>query len=150
MAYDSVSIKFLLVGINMRQDVLHISLYIDCPVAQVYDFASDPGNLPRWAAGLARSDIYKQGDVWIAEAPFGNVKIKFSPRNDFGVMDHDVELDSGLVVHNPMRVLPNGEGSEFVFTLLRQPNMSDAQFEDDKRSVEKDLLTLKTLLEGSI
>lgn len=35
-----------------------------------------------------------------------------------GLLDHDVELESGMVVHNPMRVVPNGEGSEFMFTLI--------------------------------
>lgn len=62
-------------------------------------------------------------------------------------MDHDVELDSGVVVHNPMRVVPNGDGSEFIFTLLRQPGMSDDQFADDAQAVTKDLRTLKKLLE---
>lgn len=84
----------------------------------------------------------------MAEAPFGKVKIRFAEANKFGVMDHDVELDSGVVVHNPMRVVPNGNGSEFIFTLLRQPEMSEDQFADDAQAVTKDLRTLKELLEG--
>ena len=47
----------------------------------------------------------------------------------------------------PMRVVPVGEGSEFVFTLIRRPGMSDQEFADDKAAVEKDLKTLKDLLE---
>ena len=46
-----------------------------------------------------------------------------------------------------MRVVPNGEGSEFVFTLIRRPGMSDGQFAQDKAAVENDLKTLKDLLE---
>jgi hypothetical protein len=46
-----------------------------------------------------------------------------------------------------MRVMPNGKGSEFVFTLIRQPGMSDEQFAKDKAAVEQDLKTLKDLLE---
>jgi hypothetical protein len=34
-----------------------------------------------------------------------------------------------------MRVVPNGEGSELVFTLIRQPGMSDTQFAEDKAAV---------------
>ena len=86
----------------------------------------------------------------MAEAPFGKVKIKFSERNVFGVMDHDVELDSGVVVHNPMRVVPNGDGSEFIFTLLRQPGISEEHFAQDKNAVEKDLKKLKEILEGGV
>ena len=130
-------------------EVQHISIYIDCLPEEVYRFASEPENLPQWAAGLASSEVKKIGGSWVAEAPFGMVKIKFAEKNIFGVMDHDVELESGLVVHNPMRVVPNNDGSEFVFTLLRQQGMSDEQFNGDKQAVEKDLASLKALLEGS-
>ena len=130
-----------------RRDVEHISVYIARRPAEVYEFASDPRNLPRWAAGLARSEVRKDGDEWVVDAPFGTVRLRFAERNAFGVMDHDVKLESGVTVHNPMRVVPNGEGSEFVFTLIRQPGMSEAQFARDKAAVEKDLATLKGLLE---
>ena len=129
------------------QDVQHVSVYIARRPAEVYEFASDPRNLPRWAAGLARADVRRDGDAWIADAPFGTVRVRFVQRNSLGVMDHDVTLESGVTVHNPMRVVPNGEGSEFVFTLIRQPGMRDEQFAKDKAAVESDLKTLKALLE---
>lgn len=130
------------------QDVLHLSVYIDLPPGKVYDFASDPRNLPRWAAGLARSEVKKEGDLWTMESPLGRVKVRFAERNAFGVLDHDVTLESGVTVHNPMRVLPQGRGSEFTFTLIRQPGTPDDQFRADKAAVEKDLSALKDLLEG--
>jgi polyketide cyclase/dehydrase/lipid transport protein len=127
--------------------VLHVSVSIARPPAEVYEFASDPRNLPRWAAGLAGAEVRNDGDDWIADAPFGQVRVRFAQRNSFGVMDHDVTLESGVTVHNPMRVVPNGEGSEFVLTLIRRPEMSDEQFAHDKAAIEKDLTTLKDLLE---
>lgn len=128
-------------------EVEHLSIYIDLPPMEVYDFASDPRNLPRWAAGLARAEVKKDGDAWIAEAPFGTVRVRFAERNAFGVMDHEVELERGVTVYNPMRVVRNGEGSEFLFTLIRQPEVSDEQFQGDRAAVEKDLETLKYVLE---
>ncbi len=128
-------------------EVRHISISIDRSPADVYAFASDPNKLPLWAEGLARADLRREGDAWIAEAPFGRVRIRFVPANAFGVIDHDVELESGVVVHNPMRVLPNGAGSEFVFSLFRQPGMSDEQFAADARAVQGDLRRLKEVLE---
>jgi hypothetical protein len=128
-------------------DVQHIGVSIARRPAEVYEFASDPRNLPRWAAGLARSEMRRDGDAWVADAPFGKVRVRFVERNSFGVMDHDVTLESGVTIHNPMRVVPNGEGSEFVFTLIRQPRMSDRQFAEDKAAVENDLKALKSLLE---
>ena len=89
------------------QDVQHIGVHIARPPAEVYEFASDPRNLPRWAAGLVRSEIRPDGDAWVADAPFGTVRVKFAERNAFGVMDHDVTLESGVTIHNPMRVVAN-------------------------------------------
>jgi hypothetical protein len=128
-------------------DVQNFSVYIARPPVEVYEFASDPRNLPFWAAGLARSQVTRSGGEWIVEAPFGKARIRFVEQNAFGVMDHDVTLESGITVHNPMRVVPHGEGSEFLFTLMRQPGMSDEQFAKDKATVEKDLKTLKEQLE---
>lgn len=128
-------------------EALHISTYIDRSPADVYAFASRPENLSRWAAGLARSEGHREGDAWVVDAPIGTVRVRFAEPNAFGVMDHDVETESGAVFHNPMRVVPNGSGSELVFTLLRRPDMSDAQFDADRRAIETDLATLKALLE---
>jgi hypothetical protein len=98
----------------------HISVSISRSAAEVYEFASDPENLLKWAAGLSGS-IKKVNDDWIAESPMGRVKVTFVEKNRFGVLDHDVTLPSGLTVYNPMRVFPNNDGSEVVFTLYRRP-----------------------------
>jgi hypothetical protein len=47
----------------------------------------------------------------------GRVKVKFAEKNQLGVLDHDVTLPSGVKFYNPMRALPNNDGSELVFTL---------------------------------
>ena len=124
----------------------HISVSIERRAAEVYEFASNPENLPRWAGGLSGS-IKKVDDEWIAEAPMGTVKVNFAEKNKFGILDHDVTLSSGARFYNPMRVFPNNDGSEVIFTLYRQADMSDQKFADDAGSVESDLKKLKTLLE---
>jgi hypothetical protein len=45
--------------------------------------------------------------------------------------------------------VPNGDGAEVMFTLLRLPDVSEEQFEADFRWVLKDLNTLKKRLEHS-
>ena len=129
-------------------DSLNLTIHIARSAAEVYEFASDPANLPRWAAGLTGADIRPEGDAWLAQAPFGKVKIRFAARNAHGVMDHEVEMENGVTFHNPMRVEREGEGSRFIFTLTRQSGMSDAQFAADREAIERDLQTLKRLLEG--
>jgi hypothetical protein len=63
-----------------------------------------------------------------------------------GVLDHDVELPGGIF-HNPMRVIPNGAGSEVLFTVVQFPGISDEQFEADLNTVRADLNKLRTVLE---
>jgi uncharacterized protein YndB with AHSA1/START domain len=125
----------------------HIAVFIARAPDEVYAYASDPRHLPRWAAGLARSEAVQEGGEWFVESPLGKVRVRFAETDAFGVLDHDVALDSGAVFHNPMRVLPNGDGSEVVFTLIRHPGMPAERFAEDQKAVAKDLATLKGLLE---
>ena len=131
---------------EMTHQVRHISVSIDRPPDEVYSFVSNPGNLPKWATGLGGS-IKKVNGEWIADSPMGKVKIKFAEENKFGILDHEVVLESGVTINNPMRVIANGKGSEIFFTLIRQPEVSDEKFEQDAEWVEKDLRILKGLLE---
>jgi hypothetical protein len=126
----------------------HISIGIDRPVATVYDFAADPLNLPRWAAGLAGSTVERDGERWFTDSPMGRVAFTFTPHNDFGVLDHDVTLPSGETVYNPMRVISNGDACEVVFTLRQRPGMTDEDFQHDADLVAQDLAALRSLVEA--
>lgn len=120
---------------------------IDRDWRAVYAFAAKPENMPLWASGLA-SGLTRDGDDWIADGgPIGNVRVRFAPANDFGVIDHTVILPDGRVVENALRVIPNGDGAEVMFTLLRQPDMDDAAFESDAAHVARDLHALAKLME---
>jgi hypothetical protein len=123
----------------------HISISINSSPEAVYKFASNPENMPKWAAGLSKATMVKSREDWIADSPMGKVKVKFTPSNNLGVMDHDVTMPSGEIVHNPLRVLKNSKGSEVVFTLYRRPGVSDQEFEADAKAVAKDLETLKAV-----
>src|SRR5687767_397170 len=105
----------------------HISVSINRPADQVYAFASNPENLPRWAAGLSGSIEQVNGE-WVAESPMGRVKVELAPTNAFGVLDHHVTVPSGARFYNPMRVFPNDDGSEVVFTVYQRPGVSDEAF----------------------
>lgn len=125
----------------------HLSTVIAATPAAVSAFAAEPENLPKWAAGLAEAEVKREGDLLVVESPMGQVTVKFVSFNDFGVLDHDVTLPTGVVVTNPLRVLAHPEGSEVVFT-LRQLDMSNEDFERDAAMVVADLARLKAILEG--
>lgn len=130
----------------MQSRIIHLS--VEKPWAQVYGFASDPRNMPRWAAGLG-GGLKPDGNDWIADGgPLGEVRVNFAPTNEFGVIDHVVTLPDGLKVYNALRVTPNGSGAEVSFTLLRLEGMTDEDFEEDAKAIRADLETLKSLLEA--
>ncbi|MBJ7338454.1 SRPBCC family protein [Mycolicibacterium sp.] len=117
----------------------HLSQWIDADAATVYAFASDPRQLPRWAAGLA--------DPALADAD-----VQFAARNEFGILDHVVRLPTGVEVYNPMRVIPAGTadaGCEVVFTLRRADGVTDEEFDADAAAVAADLAVLRRLVEDA-
>lgn len=125
----------------------HISTHIDRPAEEGYAYASNPSNWPEWAHGLG-STIEEIDGQWIAESTsLGRVVVAFAEENEFGVLDHDVTLPSGEVIHNPVRVIADGAGCEVVFTLRRRPGMSDEDFQADADAVLADLTTLKHVME---
>jgi hypothetical protein len=103
---------------------------IERPPLEVYNFVSDPANLPKWASGLSAA-----------------VKVRFVERNKYGVLDHYVSVDAGPEVYMPMRVLPNGAGAEVLITVFRGSGVSDEKFAEDTQWVRRDLEALKELLE---
>jgi hypothetical protein len=124
-----------------------LSIWIDQPFAMVYEFLADPRNYPTWASGLGES-IRQEGGQWIAEAPQGPVKVRFSAPNFYGVLDHYVTLPDGAEIYLPMRLLERPSGCELTFTLFRQAGVTDDAFEADAAWVERDLAALKQLLEA--
>ncbi len=131
---------------TMPARIIHRSIARDWRV--VYAFASRPENMPAWASGLAAGLKQVGDDDWLADGgPIGNVHVRFAPANNYGVIDHTVTLPDGRRVENALRVVPNGDGAEVMFTLLRQPDMDDAAFEADAAHVARDLDTLANLLD---
>lgn len=118
----------------------------DAAAAAVYEFAHRMENLPQWAAGLVASLRHENG-AWFTDTPGGRITIAMAPRNELGVLDHDVTMPDGVTTHNAMRVTPVGDGSLLAFVVLRMPEATDAEFERDCTLVTQDLRTLGALVE---
>ena len=128
----------------MKSQTLTIS--INCDHKKVYEFVSNMENMPRWAKTFCRS-IKKSDGEWVIETSQGPMGIRIAPKNDFGILDHTVIPAPGVEVFVPMRVVPNGSGSEVIFTLFQQAGMSDENFAKDQGMIEQDLATLKQIME---
>lgn len=107
-----------------------VRMTIERPASEVYDFVADSKNLAAWASGLAK-----------------DAKVRFVERNLYGVLDHHVRVNGRQEVYVPMRVFANGEGTEVLLTIFRQPGTSDEKFGEDAQWVRRDLEALKALLE---
>ena len=133
----------------MPREIKIVSETVAAPARQVYEFARQRENLHLWASGLASADIEQEGDHWVvADSPMGRIEIRMAPRNDFGVLDHDVTTPDGVTTHNAFRVTPVDEGCALSFVVLRQVGASDEAFAADAAHVLKDLRSLKGLMEG--
>lgn len=118
---------------------------IQATAEKVYDFASDPRNLPAWAPNFAKTvSVNERG--WVIETEEGPVAIEFAPRNNFGVLDHWGRLPDGAKFFNPMRVVPDGDASVLSFTLFRQDGWDDDRLASDAALVQADLDRLKAHL----
>lgn len=127
-----------------------LSISINRPADAVYNFMRDINKLPAWAAGLCLSIVKSTGEnTWLIHTPTGEATVRLTEQNKFRIMDHYVQIGYDPEIYIPIRVLENGEGSEILFTLFRLPGMTDERYEQDRQAVQKDLDTLKKLLESS-
>jgi hypothetical protein len=108
-----------------------LSVGIERPLAEVYEFLAEPRNFACWAKGL---DL--------------NQDIRFSARNPWGVADHSVFLAGGREIYVPLRAIRNGTGTEVLLTFFRQPDMTHDVAERDTQLMQGDLYALKAVLEA--
>lgn len=123
------------------------SVSIDCEWRALYEQIWHPQYFPKWASGLAQSELRPSENGWLAEGPEGAISIRFTPHNPYGVMDHIVQTDDGNEISVPLRVIQNGNGAEVMLTLFRQRGMDDERFSADAKWVVRDLKALKALVE---
>ncbi|UYQ95354.1 hypothetical protein MKQ68_09615 [Chitinophaga horti] len=131
----------------MANDAIHVSIGIQRNVNDVYDFLSVPQNFPKWAPGFCLSiEEVSTDNTWKIQTTNGEAHVTFVERNKLGVVDHFVTVNGGTI-YVPLRVVANQAGSVVIFTILPQPGVSEADIENDRAAVEKDLQQLKSLLE---
>lgn len=125
-----------------------ISVSIDCPLEEVYDFLLEPLNIPTWGSNLGTTIQHAGGSDWVTETPEGPLTFRVPTRNAFGVLDHAAFRPGETPSITPMRVFANGEGCELTYTMYQRAGTSDASFASEIEWVRADFLALKSLLES--
>ena len=117
------------------------SISIQASPAKVLDLVGDAGALPRWAPNFATSVRLENGH-WLV--------------NDELLIDLRVDRELGTVdILRPKlpptgaysRVVPNGEGSEYLFTLFFPDGTAEEAITKQMTVVEEELRTIRALCE---
>lgn len=126
---------------------MNLSISINRSADDVYAYMSNPENLPQWAAGLCTS-VQKTGTENVWQINNGEARVRFVEKNKFRIVDHYVRAKPGeKEVYIPIRVIEHDDACEVVFTLFRLPGMTDEEFKRDMGNVQKDLETIKAIME---
>jgi hypothetical protein len=128
----------------MRSDTQTIT--IGAKPMDVLAFVGDGENLPRWAIGFAKA-VRRSGSGWIVTTGQGEVPTQIDTDESAGTVDFHMELAPGASATAYARVVSNGEGSEFVFTQMQPPGVSDQLFEQLVAAVGHELVALKAQVE---
>jgi hypothetical protein len=129
----------------MRSDTQSVT--IAAAREQVLAFVADGANLPRWAIGFAKSVRPARSGWIVSTAQQAEVPTTIAADEGTGTVDFRMEQAPGMVATAYARVVPNGEGAEFVFTQFQQPGVPDEVFDQFVAAAGHELVSLKAVLE---
>jgi Polyketide cyclase / dehydrase and lipid transport len=121
------------------------SITIQAPPDAVLRFVADPFNLPRWAPGFAPS-VHERDGLWFIAGDSGEREIIVTASPELGTFDLWPASDPRRGIRT--RVIPNGDGSDYVFTLLLDDGIEPDALADQLRVVEQELAALRQLLQA--
>ena len=108
-------------------------------------FVADPVNLPRWAPGFAPA-VHERHGRWFVVGERGEFEIVVLTSDELGTFDLWPADDPQRGIRT--RVIANGDGSEFVFTLLLDDDIDGAAHARQVDVVEQELGAVRELLEA--
>ena len=120
------------------------SIAIAAPPEAVVELLADGNRLPEWAPDFA-PEVEAEGGHWRIGSGAGQFKIRIRSSIELGTVDFLAAADERLGAFS--RVIPNGEGSEFLFTLQFPPGTEPDSIKAQMRVVEGELEAVRGLIE---
>jgi uncharacterized protein YndB with AHSA1/START domain len=125
------------------------SIGINRAPSTVFDYLSNPSNWPQWAIVNVKSVAGAGASEWRdMMTPHGPAKLRIRAEARYGILDHDWH-DPQASWTVPARVVPNGDGAEFMMTFFQPPAFSDSFFDEQIKLVDIELAKLKQILEAA-
>jgi hypothetical protein len=121
------------------------SISIAAPSETVLELLCDARRLPEWAPAFAVA-VEPTGQDWLIDSGAGQFRIRVRVSPQYGTVD--LLRPNGASSGAHMRVLNNGDGSEFVFTLVFPEGADEAAIARQMATVETELRTVRDLCEA--
>jgi hypothetical protein len=122
---------------------------IDAAPEVVLDLVADPRNLPVWAPRFARSVRRGERDGrWLIDNGQREFPIEIRIAREQGTVDLLDAADPRRGAFT--RVVPNAHGSEYLFTLLFADGTPPVAIDEQMRTVEAELATVRELSESAL
>ncbi len=125
-----------------------VTVTIDAPLETVSADIADPSSHLEWATEFFSGSAEDKGDgTWQMNVARmgGPVLMRIDGDTALGVIDmYLAPVGAPFGAPLPVRVIPNGGGSDVLFTLTRFPDQTDQEWNEGLRSMKRELGNLKT------
>lgn len=120
-----------------------VTVVLDAPQAEVFDFLSRVESMPEWATEFARELRWEDGRPKVVNG-LGEFWIRIDADPETGVIDMLSGPNPDELALFPTRVvsLP-GDRSAFTFTMFQSPELPDELFESQHASLLRELEGLR-------
>ena len=115
-----------------------VTAVLDAPSGEVFEFLSAVENLPAWATDFARELKYVDGKPKVVNG-LGEFFFSIAADAETGVIDMYAGPAEDEMALFPTRVVSLGrDRSAYTFTMFKAPEMDDALFESQHRSLQRE------------
>jgi hypothetical protein len=120
-----------------------VTVVLDAPHTEVFEFLARVESMPEWATEFARELRWEDGQPKVVNG-LGEFWIRIDADRDTGVIDMLAGPDPDDLALFPTRVvsLPD-DRSAFTFTMFQPPEMPDELFESQHSSLLRELAGLQ-------
>jgi len=127
-----------------------ITVVLDAPREDVFEYLSEVENLPDWATDFARELKYDDGKAKVVNG-LGEFLFVVDADSQTGVIDMYAGPTEDQMALFPTRVVGLGAGrSAYTFTMFKGPEMDDALFDAQHRSLQREFQNIRARFGGAV
>jgi hypothetical protein len=115
----------------------------------LFAYVADPENLPEWAIGFAKEIRSENGRSLVITPKGEQVAMSQTVNAELRTVDGVLEFAPSVEGRTYTRVVPNGDGAEYIFTMLQPAGRPDEVFDGQVAELGRELTVLKARVESS-